>query len=141
MEEISKYYTPELSEFHVGFSYEFKNHRTKNVWTKAKLYNHEDLRFLGENYMNTQFRVPFLSKENIESLGWKEHQIYPAGETIFITNDNNFDYELLYNSKKNNIKITKHWEVWLKGKNKGTLFTGIIKNANELKKLMKQIGI
>jgi len=126
--EESKYYIPELSEFHVGFSYEFKNHRTKDIWTKAKLYNHEELVFLGESYMNTEFRVPFLSKEDIESLGWKQGN----NNHYYMEIDEESGWSMEYYEHENKYGICNTGECW---------FWGTIKNKQELKKLMQQIGI
>lgn len=67
----SKYYTPEIEEFHVGFECEYKSTINNNTyWTSLKL---EKEHFSDDHYYNPFrlfLRVKYLDKEDIESLGF-----------------------------------------------------------------------
>ncbi len=86
--ENTKYYTPNISEFHVGFEYEYTNtsHQVAmidfekdtvervgeptKVWDKNTYqgYGFNDVRKLIDR---EALRVKYLDKEDIESLGWE----------------------------------------------------------------------
>jgi len=86
--ETSKYYTPFLEEFHVGFEYEYKSTfldgtvKTKeqfeaNPWNKGVIKSLYDLVYVervlnGANFKNSLsgIRVKYIDKEDIESLGF-----------------------------------------------------------------------
>lgn len=79
MENSSKYYTPEIEEFHVEFEFE-QNYdlvltieervQQESTWY-PKIFEVKDFEFI-EHLIKTEFvRVKHLDKEDIESLGWK----------------------------------------------------------------------
>jgi hypothetical protein len=143
----NKYYTPELEEFHFGFEYEYKdgNHwrtciadeityQQTDFGNRSEIYHMYPERnpfFIGlSNDINSpynRFRVKYLDKEDIESLGFVKDRIGSGfnkdGCTIWLY-DNNY------------IGITPteiHGEQ--------PYFRGTIKNKSELKKLLKQLSI
>jgi len=145
-----KYYTPEIEEFNHGFEYEvdFENDNTTSPgWNKAIyqlngswLNNEEDL----EDELNRgRFRVKYLDREDIESLGFKNKEnftpnsLYYKNYRIFMYDINrwNDDYPLArvfkYHDDTDGSLLQKGEEI----------FRGIIKNKSELKKLLKQLGI
>jgi hypothetical protein len=144
----NKYYTPELSEFHVGFECEFLNSETDKLWTfnvcdvdllsiAYDSYEHED--YEGE-FSNT-FRVKYLDRSDIESLGWEnsygDHYVMRSVDDdidydIFILDDRGGVWEYVIRSHKNPDEYGDSGE---------QLFFGTIKNKTELSKLMKQLGI
>lgn len=141
----NKYYTPDISEFHVGFEYEIKNTfgdgtvKTLEQYNEAKwikqvytlrTFPYVDRIMTGKNSQNLPpaIRVKYLDKEDIESLQFIfEEQI--VGSITF--------KHRLYN----------FIELHLKGStviilnNGRTIFEGIIKNKSELQKVMKMLGI
>tara|TARA_R110000868_G_scaffold14173_3_gene66100 strand:- start:2350 stop:2757 length:408 start_codon:yes stop_codon:yes gene_type:complete len=128
----SKYYTPEIEEFHVGFEYEITN---GYEWVK-KIFSKEDLKsFLYEqleNGINQQhIRVKYLDKEDIESLGWSDY--IPPQEYNHVWKKGNFWISVWFNNEIPKVRITF--------KNLFFLFDGNIKNKSELKKLMQQLEI
>ena len=128
----SKYYTPEIEEFHVGFEYEITN---GYEWVK-KIFSKEDLKsFLYEqleNGINQQhIRVKYLDKEDIESLGWSDY--IPPQEYNHVWKKGNFWISVWFNNEIPKVRITF--------KNLFFLFDGNIKNKSELKKLMQQLQI
>lgn len=133
----NKYYTPELEEFHIGFEYEVDSlynkfsHKSFNkiiaIWEELDIvfddYEHED-------HFNEIYRVKYLDKEDIESLGWLESKEI----------ENNFFLKDQYR---------RNWKLYLTKdigriilENDCNYFIDIvIKNKSELKKLLKQLNI
>jgi len=137
---MEKYYTPGVEEFHVGFEFEIRGDAYK-VSGHSKEWHPFTFGIMNANLLligKTEFyRVKFLDKEDIESLGFKHilgryfmnciindekeeiylEESYPAGShSICICNGLSFEDEISW-------------------------FRGIIKNKSELKTIMKQIGI
>lgn len=136
----SKYYTPTIEEFHVGFEFEYLN-STNNTW-----YNQIFNRGIGfeNNPSIDKCRVKYLDKKDIESLGWKftgkSIDIWFKKEGMFfaVSGGHKFTaYKLQYGLHDNRLKV----EAFFGEESEGVLFEGIIKNKSELKKLMKQLGI
>lgn len=89
MENTTEYYTPELNEFYVGFEYEHKEsffdgtvkkklQFENSNWIKEKFeissFSYIERALNGKNAINflCGIRVKKLSRECIESLGWKK---------------------------------------------------------------------
>lgn len=136
--EENKYYVPEITEFHVGFEYEEKiGEWKKQVYKLDSLLN---VLWDGEYEfysIDPTFRVKYLSKEDIESLGWEFIKQHP-GTTSFDFEKG--DYSLNFDPEfgdKWNLRIYD-------GENQDSefnYFSGYIKNKSELVKLLKQLGI
>tara|TARA_R110000772_G_scaffold8692_2_gene28801 strand:- start:1788 stop:2312 length:525 start_codon:yes stop_codon:yes gene_type:complete len=169
----NKYYTPEIEEFHIGFECEVYITKQRHGYIKqvedntiinsdSKYYpitfgnkntNYEllvlgELMHKGELNIN-KFRVKYLDKEDIESLGFNNNDVKLANhikpesslykiledDTIFTIQ---WYWHMLRNERENLIRIFK-----------GTLhkypyqeiFRGDIKNKSELKILLKQLNI
>lgn len=131
----NKYYTPEISEFHVGFEYESKTiiyMPTEQVehWTSL-LIKDPNTYWLTESLKDGDIRVKYLDKEDIESMGWEYRATLPGrtkmlfiGFSIDLDYDPDSQYMEVYNGDPHEMK-----------------FCGYIKNKSELKRLMKQLGI
>jgi len=143
----NKYYTPEISEFHIGFRYEAKNNETFE-WEKVIQISgfagseHYDRDLI--NLANDQFRVKCLDKQDIEELGWEyvgESNYYKGDIRYRIKNKGNTwlwlnvarqgDYQILISSFDTGFSL----------EGDSFLFDGDIKNYNELKKLMLMLEI
>ena len=61
--ENNLYYTPEISEFHVGFEYEVFD-KLHNIWNKENNF------FLQQGDFKDEIRVKYLDQFDIESLGF-----------------------------------------------------------------------
>jgi hypothetical protein len=128
----SKYYTPKIEEFHVGFEYESlelgsQTKFNKDVVTDNHLYgDYDQSTLLSELYFHPKkARVKYLDKEDIESLEFKqEGKIYKDkwGNSLELTGYPNYDCRiiLVYSSRK---------------------FEGKIKNKSEFKRILKQLGL
>ena len=152
--EDTKYYTPEIEEFHFGFEFEeeFKNPNWNklckpaiDVWEYIKLKldtSHSISRIIGKIKIN-KVRVKYLDKEDIESL-FNPLDVFDFKET----DTKSLLFDILGNDKRHNTKITFCYVYtkvkWLMIYNKKTeevRFSGFIKNKLELKKLLKQLDI
>jgi|SRR6185312_3707534 len=130
-----KYYTPTSEEFHLGFEFQFLTGGT--TWKPFVLDNNRIERVFENLRDNPEmFRVKYLSRECIESLGW-------IGDEI-----SGFDTRYLYYPPKSDKFIVRdyfelnHGEISsIVSPNNNTVFMGRIKNKSELKKLMSQLGI
>lgn len=127
----SKYYTPEIEEFHVGFEYgslenirDASGRTSWNSWiiknAPTRLSGIHDIYFKGKE---NKLRVKHLDREDIEGFGF----VVGSGSKDFEKGE----YQLeLFDSI---VHISKSYgEV--------VLFHGAIKNKSELKKILKQIG-
>lgn len=120
----TKYYTPSIEEFHVGFEYEAKDPLTK-FWVEF-IFEKDKHWWIEAN----EVRVKHLDQEDIESLGWQSDGTdYPV-----IFNEDIFYRLIFYNNNKYEIRCS-HPSYQFGG------FLGTIKNKSELKKIMKQLGI
>jgi len=141
----NKYYTPKIEEFHVGFEYEFK-HSDSNDWVK---YDNPEFNFEREDCClgmdRTQFRVKYLDREDIESLGFDRTVKTNFGLEYLFYEDKNYKY-CLYQTELEVIifKACKNTS-WLFppqfSEEYKPIFSGTIKNKSELKRVMEQLTI
>lgn len=126
--EESKYYKPEIQEFHPGFEFEEES-------VSGLMYNKKIFRFnwfnlqkeIVEGLDSNKIRVKHLDREDIESLGWK------------FTNVNSEYFSL--NGFNLTHRGSNYYTIY---EDKGAdeySFRGHIKNKSELKRLMQQINI
>lgn len=136
---VNKYYTPELEEFHVGFEFESKYVLFSNnlEWKKVTLSVKEHAWFWDsylQDAIETEFRVKYLDKEDIESLGWVKFDNH-----CYCITDGDGRCWYLWLSV-NRLSINKGLVGDLV-KDSLQIFRGEIKNKSELIKLMKQLNI
>jgi hypothetical protein len=138
-----KYYIPSIEEFYVGFEYEgLVDYNVNDTTWVSKTCNNfmwhsnELWKLLMKNI--NSFRVKYLDREDIESLGWiflEDRGMSEYNGNVFIKNDIIFqqaNYELRYWYNVRRLKIERI---------NGIIFDGIIKNKSELKVLLKQLDI
>ena len=128
----SKYYTPQISEFHVGFEYQSMwGLENINAEWHDEVYSKTDS---AEDLLET-LRVKYLDQADVESLGFEEDYDDGKGSRWFRLYDTKYRLCLCEHTK-HNIWIVNDDEPSLDD----TLFKGIIKNKSELKKVLNQIG-
>lgn len=134
---MDKYYTPDISEFHVGFEYETMYLQDYDTWKKEILLE-DDAGYFHSIYFGdavpTEFRVKYLDKEDIESLGWKGQE----SNSVYFTKDN---YRLVHwiTSDGRDINIFEKYDG---GTQEECLIRKAkVKNKSELIKLLKQLKI
>lgn len=136
--EKSKYYTPELEEFHVGFEYEIEDlgddGRTR-VWRPQIFEGEETRTYFIEELRKGEIRVKYTDREDIESLGWEFHQQNHSGCLSSFWNKKDVLLRLTV-SYKNSIPYVSiyHCEGWETPEM-------IIKNKSELKRILKQLNV
>lgn len=139
---MSKYYTPEIEEFYIGFEYEQYSDfdKTKDLdWHKITFDGTEfdnELTFFplsDKNYFSEVIRVKYLDREDIDECGWNNAH---GDDQMTFYNYNN--YVLAFEEELHKIMI---WEDtgWCGKSN--VLFKGKISNKSELLHVMKIIGI
>ena len=148
---MDKYYTPDISEFYVGFEYE-SNYNKPN-WEVVTL-KYDDVTSFFDNYVYdaspTEFRVKYLDIEGIKSFGFTH-------TTSLNGYQENFRIEKLFRRLNEEHDDTMWQNVFLQyapdihrviirneisdGSEDETFFEGVIKNKSELKKLLIQLNI
>ena len=137
MEQQSKYYTPDISELHVGYEYELRDViMGDEVWykwvmTSRMLYAIED--------NHHRFRTKYLDQSDIESCGWIKD---------WDENSNYSDcYKLLTKSDING-QSDDEWVLWqydkivsISNELSNRCFDGECKSINELRKIMEWLNI
>jgi hypothetical protein len=126
----NKYYTPTIEEFYVGFQFEY-NSEIFEDWKKCDNASSEDCYHAIQDIsqsLETKYRVKYLDKDDIESLGFKEVEF-----GIYIKDKTKYDkYTFDARSSKVSIRNSIYNECW---------FWGTIKNKSELVRLLKQLDI
>ena len=126
--EETKYYTPTIEEFHVGFELELKLHELKD-WEKHTWLPGDQASSVAK-YLD-QIRVKCLDREDIESFGFK-YMWADYGEMTYTLDT------FLLQVRRNTIEIYNNR---IKDVFKSVLFRGIIKNKSELKRVLHQLEI
>ena len=155
MEEQNKYYTPDISELHVGYECEHTSNMSAFICedyddvVKDKLTS-TDLRCYitwgeEEEGLEKFVRTKYLDKEDIESCGWKwlgtiygenmtsKTSMYElsTGTEIKDTKENRWQMKYSYDNQKASISQGTNW----------MRFFGECKSINELKKIMQWLNI
>ena len=147
-----KYYTPEIEEFHMGFEFEVND--TDEGWTKEIFCSGEGRKIdsiskltefswstLGIIKFEDAYRVKYLDKEDVESLGFTTNKLkyWEIQDDSIIYKLKNYTlvfWHSAYKSKyKTNVYIRQETGL---GQH---CFKGEIKNKSELKRLLKQLQL
>ena len=154
----TKYYTPEIEEFHIGF--EYSADRSSDKWEADIFTIDSDINGLSEMLNENLIRVKYLDREDIESFRWlfKHFSPFEGKETSslqrlvfsgsFETRFGLEEFGMIY------VPSTSHLLIWRVYDDlqveaitdgvlviKQTLFAGTIRNKSELKRIMKMINI
>ena len=129
--ENNLYYTPEISEFHVGFEYEEYQFLERN-WKIVKCEFIKPDTIIDPKW----FRVKTLDQSDIESLGWINTENLEFTKDTWILRKFE-DGIIIYNDYSNG----KYKFPWLYEDSTDKIFEGTIKNRSELIKLMQQLNI
>lgn len=123
---MSKYYTPDIKEFKVGFEYEIHLTKLDGRWSQMKIEDRSDLIEALEDAPDYTYRVKYLDKQDIESCGFDENGWNKQKEIRVAIN------------KKGLIKIQKRNNF---NKSLFIVFFGTIKNLSELKMILDMLNI
>jgi len=128
--EKEKYYTPEISEFHVFFEYEWKCDGTQTDWTKSIC--NEKMNPLDVDCRRVnEYRVKYLDKEDIESFQFYQKIGYYLTVMIEYNGKKNVEIHLVHTGKQILIYIYNEY----------TLYAGECLNKSELKFILKRLKI
>lgn len=129
MNNDSRYYTPDVTEFHVGFEFEF--HSDKREWKKFVFDLFKPMAVLQNVVDNSEmFRVKYLDEADLVELGWVDSKLgYKNTKAYHIGSTELF----FYDKCANNVYITD--------KSACGIFDGTIRNKSELRKVMAMLGI
>jgi len=143
LKEMTKYYTPEIEEFHVGFEYEirdpdFQGQSDEEEW-KKKVFDRSTLMDTLQHWKFFQdYRVKCLDEQDIKECGWKKSAEQRDLYSINWIDNPNEKKNAIWMAKvnENKYQITDCRHTW-----HFVLFVGTIKNKSELKRIMKMICI
>lgn len=140
---MEKYYTPDLEEFHLGFRYESGNKAIKGTsteWYKDEIEETYELESVGDYQ---EVRVKYLDRKDIEELGWKyDGEIFNGNMLEFYhPNEGDDDYSRKLQFPKDIDRLIEEGIAIGSGYFDFCGDNYRLKNYNELKTLMKQIGI
>jgi len=127
--EETKYYTPQIEEFHVGFELEIKTHELKN-WEKHTWLPGDQASSVAQ-YLE-QIRVKYLSGECVKSFGFKVVSI-DAWDTTYTR-----DKVMLRVHEDGAVEIYNNY---IKDAFMSVRFRGKIKNKSALKIILQQLEI
>jgi len=133
----NKYFTPDIEDVYVGYELEWKCKIRNQDWEKTICdtdlisiiydeYEHADF----EEPYNEQFRVPYLTKEQIEAEGWK--LLSEDKYLQFIKSG----YSISYIEKLHLLIV-----IALEEKQISVTYSGECKDVNTFRKIMKLLKI
>ncbi len=143
----NKYYTPDISEFFVGFVYEWQR-KDETKFEKAVIKNGSQIDDIHDPVY--AIRVKYLDQEDIESLGFKfylDHVLNAVKNTVYFKLGSNLLAMETHSNKvfiqKYDVELPRAIDELLKipYESISITFDGRLKNKSELKKLLKQLGI
>lgn len=131
-----QYYIPNLEDFCVGFVYEYKS--SSGEWVQSEVHCLHDCDHVRECKMagfiwdldRGLIRVPYLTKEQIESFGWEEFSIIEDWGCVGFTKG---DYAINYFPKIKNLEVDHLIN--------GVLFNGKCRCINDFRKILKLLEI
>jgi len=139
---MEKYYTPKIDEVTLGrFEHEIK---VNDKWNVSDHIPADTNPAITNAYIETKgLRVKYLDYEDIESLGFKYAHKYNGNAVFYKEFDDprkiHTEIELIYNEVSKWCIISQgDFEA---GFEETTRFTGTIKNINELRALLIQLGV
>lgn len=164
---MNKYYTPNISEFKVGFEYELLIPDSENDWFKLTIpdiNSNNNIKdqidtfifdykfFLGNEGITKKVRVKYLNLEDLLDLGYKQNQLNDNDPKDILwvskTLSDKTEIEITVSMDTNLVCIKKYIPIFntildatCKDWKFETLFKGFIKNKSELKTLLKQLDI
>ena len=133
--EESKYYIPDIEDLRVGYEYEFQG--IPKGWHKMIFSEENSLKNIKYNIekLTDAIRVPYLTKEQIESEGWTE-----IHDREYIKEKSTPDLRIIYWFSPGGKKYLSKFEKRYKGVSH-TIFEGDCPSINEFRYICKLLGI
>lgn len=130
--EKEKYFIPEIEDIYSGYEYEVR--RNDGKWERvtefSNDYDYEDNPHYAimKDIKESKIRVSYLTKEQIESEGWKNITLNKSIELHFIKNNN----RIQFNNNTMELIISKELDICFRGK---------CRCINEFRTIMKFLEI
>ena len=167
MEELQQrdeYYTPDISEFHVGFEFEeeFKIYPSKLrvysseekklfplEWVKLKLDTSHSISRITNKLKLQKVRVKYLDTDDIKELGWDVYQFNDRDFSARLVGKK-YHVDMYYHYPDHTTQIVYYWPKEVREGykidpynlyNSEYLFSGVVKNKSELKRILEMIKI
>ena len=121
METSIEYFVPEIEDIHVGYECELNQ---EGKWYPLLFTGYEITSFFKEK---SELRVPYLTREQIETEGWKYHSNSEAWECPIFRKGN---WMLFFNTN----------EIWIQLGNQ-MKYDGPCKDINTFRKICQLLGI
>ena len=143
----NKYFTPDIEDFHIGYEYEYEDiiPSGSSDYFKSIISKPSEIENLFKGFdTGMGIRVPYLTKEQIETEGWELIQIYPTGACIFQKGTKEKGCELTYDFQEHRVHFTKLYFYGLDDEYTRTKLTWSsleCKDINTFKKIIKLLGI
>jgi hypothetical protein len=137
MEEQNKYYTPDISELHVGYTCQLYGQATTRLMRDVQWFNFTftcgNINRAEKLINRKDIRTKYLDQSDIESLGWEFDKSRGIPLEYHYTKEVNLKkYKLTKLSTKIHIGILQQGN---------TLYEGECKSINELRKTMEWLNI
>lgn len=136
-----KYYTPEETEFSIGFEYE---ERYGEKWYKRK-YDSSDFLDYDQNFIfeKSRVRVKYIDSDDLKELGFRMNHtsyspIYKKDDILISFSWNIKKIQISHMAMTQSDDFESSYEF---SRREEKIFFGTIKNKCELKKLLKQLEI
>ena len=156
--EDKKYYTPDITEFHIGYECEYQDLRVQKTPWKHEIIDSDLFGIAYSTYehgtpeweddMENTFRTKYLDKEDIESEGWNHTggQLVSWGRQDFEISNYimRFYAARVDNIGLSTIEIMTKEDPFVMGAYRGydeVLYKGICKSINQLRIIQKLLGI
>jgi len=132
----NKYFTPDISDFYVGYEFQGKIYGEEDEWVNCLYSKPTDEIFCkdsdGNIWVNDSVRVSYLTKEQIEAEGWEYLSEGYVEQQAFYKDDFQmscfYDKHLLKIIKKESLKTI-------------VLYQGSCRCINDFRKIIKLLGI
>ena len=153
--EENKYYIPEIEDIRIGYQCEWRNINEDDTWKPTIISNYEEIyqiiRDISQEF-DREYRVPYLTKEDMIGEGWVlnsdlhyEEYIKYTG-TYDVEDDlTGIEFKLRYNFKDKSLFIEKGIINYGKGQypyeGNNYIFAGTCRCINDFKLIMKLLNI
>lgn len=137
MEESIKYFQPDITDIRVGYECEINKSLFAGIsegWHKFTFNEFEQLDILNKNSLKA-FRVPYLTKEQIEAEGWRSihwrEYLWEKGNKIIH----------FFNGQKEDVDDSTYLSTFTIHNSSKVLFEGECRCINDFRQIMKFLCI
>jgi hypothetical protein len=145
----NKYFTPDIEDIHIGYELEAKitNFPDRNNWIPIVIKGFVNVK---EYHDAGIYRVPYLTKEQIEAEGWKHYQnipdmVVPEGYVEYYKDVEWFKVVISISERSHYLTVEKVFQNVQIGNElqefRNTIYNGECKDINTFRKIIKLLEI